>query len=257
MRLVTLVTPGYLPGLQALGKSLKAHGDCTGWPLTVVCEGVPASEVFRCLGYHPRAEHFGTTPLTAWAGPITVMHVGDLGPRLDIPDPRGDGGPYKSYRAVQAKLALWRLPDDESCLYLDADCLVLGSLKPLEAVSPLALARDDNGWDDGSGSAWNSGVMLFRPHAAVAEELAELAPKAIVKDRLGDQGVLNVWIERYGVPVQELPYGYNVLKRPVQLGRVALADVKILHFAGRKPWHAGGDRPYRALEQFWWREYDR
>ena len=170
------------------------------------------------------------------------------------------------------------LPGLERVLYLDADTLVLGDLRPLWAldISGHALAAVTHplfphfsreriaalGVRD-LADFFNSGVLLMnlprvrRHEQGFLEFLADPRCRALLA--FADQDVLNAVVPRaerlalhprwnLQIPHLEMPLAW-IPDDPADV-RSARADPVIVHFNGRiKPWHFRSRHPYR--ERFW------
>lgn len=171
------------------------------------------------------------------------------------------------------------LPDLDRVLWLDADVLVLQSIRPLWdqdlCSSPLAAARNalgplyrDHpralGIADGRWRYFNTGVMLLdlrQMRASQAEDrLRKAAAKLRAISRFADQDVFSaVFADTFA----ELPLSWNVTAGSYIYAAAnvrvhgfreylrAMSAPKIVHFTLHKPWLYGSSHPYRDqyLEQ--------
>jgi hypothetical protein len=122
----------------------------------------------------------------------------------------------------------------EKGIWIDLDCEVLGSLKPLfnkfKPSSDLALVRDydcDHLPRLDPKVRYNGGVIVFKHGCSILQTLAE---DALTKNHLfgGDDPLLSHLICAHRLEVQELPEEYNWrMARGMNLGAV------ILHWVGK------------------------
>lgn len=229
-------------------RSVERNGDVAGADLIIACHGASAADRDAMAVFQRR---HGTR---AW---LVEADVSDL--------PDGDFGRGIS-RATLMRLVLPRVigADYRRVLYLDADTLVLESLRPLLAADlagkPFGAVPDVGmmEWFDPAAAAnkaeiglgpgapyFNAGVLLFDWQATFADGFLDAA---LARYRTGflplfaDQGLLNaVAAGRW----QSLPFRWNTMHHVSE--RVAV-DTAILHFSGRrKPWDhrcAVGDRRF-------------
>ncbi len=232
---VTLICNGdaYLPGVEALGESLKATGTSK---LMVAMASADVSEETRA-----RLEAQG------WQiRDIAPLHKAGAQPLF----PRFDD--------VFAKLRAWQLTEFDKVVLLDADTLVLQNidelfLRPYFAAAPDFLMPD----------RFNSGVMVLDPSEETFARMVEVLDKAPTYDG-GDQGFLNTFFaDWFAMPVaHRLPAGYNLMHFILQflrghpvLQRSLEREAKVIHYAIQKPWHAAPQLSGAA--QDWWQMYAR
>ena len=127
------------------------------------------------------------------------------------------------------KLHAFKLTDYSSCVFLDADTLVLANVDELFAKPGFA-AAPDVGWPD----CFNSGVFVFQPSATTFSELVAMAEAegsfdgadlvTYLLDRSadvcllacllagGDQGLLNQYFSSWATsgPEARLAFGFNM-----------------------------------------------
>ncbi|KAL4457680.1 hypothetical protein ABPG75_012545 [Micractinium tetrahymenae] len=141
----TLLTrDGYLPGVQALARSLQAVG--SRHPLLVIYTGdTLSSAAVAALEAEPGCQ------------PLAVERY--------VPPGRHDFGAYKLqlYAECWTKLRLWGLEQYERLVYLDADMIVLRNIDALFALPPGFYAAPDCTAGRKS-QAERDGCPLFFPH---------------------------------------------------------------------------------------------
>lgn len=156
-------------------------------------------------------------------------------------------------RMAATKLRLWELPYSR-IVYLDADTLPLQSLESLFQThlpsSRHIAASPDCGWPD----MFNSGVLVLRPDAKIAEDIIARAPTMSLIDG-SDQGLLNQEFEWV-----RIPFLYNVTANASYEYAPAYArfqnEVKVLHFIGpNKPWSQS--YPESSSLKQWWSVFNR
>jgi len=246
-------------------------------PLTVLMESAaatPGNAGLRLLVIHD--------DLAGQAQKLLLRHGDRLGIQVSLrPVARQISGPVSGWvsSAVYLRLAISdTLADADTVLYLDADTLVRGDLRPLLATDlagmPLAAVRDPQNPVIGAGialPAWatlglspgreyfNSGVMLLNLPECERQGLFGAARRFLAdhpdKVTLWDQDALNVaaadqWIRldrrwnTFGLSALAARPGYrHDDAEPYSPLAMLLGDepeATILHFAGPdKPWRAG------------------
>lgn len=265
---VTLLTqPGYVPGVEALRRSLRQSG--SPWPLVVmVTANIDAATREK---------------LTAQA--CLVKEVPVLGP-----DP-GLAHRYANARFadVWSKLAVWTLTDYTRVAFLDADMLVVQNMDELFELplqegfiaachacrcNPNRIATYPASWqpencyyswcEDAQMTAHppatvdnylNGGFLLLTPDQQVYDQMLAqlLALKDISAYVFAEQDFLNEFFRDRWLP---LHYGYNALKT-LALQHPQMWDqarVKNIHYIIDKPWEKfpqPGDKWYK-LHRLWW-----
>lgn len=141
------------------------------------------------------------------------------------------------------KLLVWHLPYDHPCVFIDSDCLCVGSLTKIRYWRPQTVVRNfarreaqrraEAAYQTSRLPIWNSGFFCFQPNRERGEAIVEYAQQNYATVALGDQEVLNDWFSTHAADeVQYADYAYNYR---TYLG--VRSDVKILHFAHpEKPW---------------------
>jgi glycogenin glucosyltransferase len=206
----------YVPGVEALGRSLAASG--TSEPRIVLV----TSDV--TVGARTRLSKQG------W-------EVRDVEP-IDPPSPSAPVV-YPRFARTFTKLRAFALSDVKKIVLLDADTLVMRNVDELfERPSPAAAP------DFFLPDRFNSGVMVIEPSpqlfASIEGELGRMGSYDG-----GDQGFLNaLWPDWYeGPSARRLPAGFNMHHFVFQflinhdaLRERLFSEVRILHFTLQKPW---------------------
>jgi alpha-N-acetylglucosamine transferase len=232
---VTTLSHGdaYLPGVEALGKSLDATGTSVPRVVMVTADvSQTARERLTRLGWQ----------------------VHDVEP---IANPaNGKRLLFRRFAGVFTKLRAWDLPDFDRVVLLDADTIVLQNVDELFARSAFAAAPDFFLPD-----RFNSGVVLLEPSKETFRQMTEALGTLDSYDG-GDQGFLNRFFpDWYSMPVEHrLPVGYNIAHFIYQFllahpgTRTDLErSVRIVHYMVQKPWQA---RPtLTGGSAAWWRCY--
>lgn len=224
---------GYLPGVEALGESLKATG--TQVPRVVMVSGdVSAATCAKLV-----ADGWLVRPVE----PLHSAMAKPLFPRFDD---------------VFAKLRAWQLTEFDKVVLLDADTLVLQNIDDLFARPYFAAAPDFLMPD-----RFNSGVLVLDPSERVFAQMLVQLDHADSYDG-GDQGFLNSFYhDWYAMPVaHRLPAGYNLMHFILQFlrGHPVLREsleqeARVIHYAIQKPWHAAPQVSGASAE--WWAAYGR
>jgi alpha-N-acetylglucosamine transferase len=223
----------YLPGLLALGASLRASGSTVPMVALVSADVSPAARArLRTLGWQLRDIE-----------PLHVQGVRPLYPRFD---------------EAFVKLRAWQLTEFDKVVLLDADTLVVRNIDDLFERPPLAAAPDFLMPD-----RFNSGVMVLRPSQTTFAAMVAALDRTQSYDG-GDQGFLNGFFDDwYASPVaHRLPAGYNLMHFIVQFlrGHPVLRDAlereaRVIHYAVQKPWH--GLPVVTGCSADWWAMYQR
>ena len=232
---VTLMCNGdaYLPGVEALGESLKASG--TTRPMVVM--------------------------VSDDVSPRTRARLQDLGWTVRDVAPLHSAGAqplYPRFDSVFAKLRAWQLTEFDKVVLLDADTLVLQNIDDLFERPHFAAAPDFLMPD-----RFNSGVLVLEPSAKTFAAMVKSVDTAPTYDG-GDQGFLNTFFANwYAMPVaHRLPAGYNLMHFILQFQRshpvlkhALEKEAKVIHYAIQKPWHLA-PQVSGGSEQ-WWSMYFR
>lgn len=224
---------GYVPGVEALGRSLLASGTREAKIVMVTADVSAAAR--------------GALAEQGWM----LRDIEALSrPSPDAPAllPRFDN--------VFSKLRAWQLTDVEKVVLLDADTLVLRNVDDLFERPELAAAPDFLMPD-----RFNSGVMVLEPSARTFQRMLDFPRDAENYDG-GDQGFLNSFFAGwYAMPVaHRLPAGDNLFHFIFQfihahpgLRRTLERDARILHYAVQKPWHT--PLQMTGASERWWSMY--
>ena len=235
---ITLIsTPDYLPGVIALGRSLRASG--TDRPLVVAVAAGVGAEVESVL----EREGLETVRL-----PKAIRLAG-----LKQSDAHHWSNTFD-------KLHLFALTQYRKLVYLDSDMMVLSRIDELfdwphmSAVAAGQLVYPD--W-----VRLNSGLMVIEPREGLAEEIVATLPNALREAAhggsriVGDQDLINAYYPEWPASRLQLDQGYNMLHplvdQYVASGRYTLDAhafesgrarlIKVIHFIGSaKPWSLRG-----------------
>lgn len=223
----------YSPGVEALGKSLRAHG--TDVPMVAMVTSDVSAAARRGLteqGWHVRE----------------VEPIQNPNPASSLLFPR--------FSQVFTKLRAWELCDYDKVVFLDADTLVLQNVDELFDRREIAAAPDFFMAD-----RFNSGVMVLEP----SEETFGRMLHALASEESydgGDQGFLNQFFhDWYAMGVEHrLPAGYNMhhfvyqfLQRHAAVYKDLDKEVKIIHYTLQKPWI--GKATVTGGSGVWWETY--
>ena len=223
-----LGSEAYAPGAEALLRSLAQHTKKAR--VAMVAPAVTPATRQRLKG----------------AGATRVVEVEKIENPRDASDVRS------------TKLRVWGLEDYGKVVYLDADCLVVGSADQLFATCrDVAFAAAPALYPP---DTFDGGVLVLTPSTQTLEAMLKLAPKTPSNDV---SGFLNEffddWYEK-DVAGQRLPFRYNWRPRPGErdLNAVWPDDAVVAQYAGdRKPWtKTEGSAPRTALERAWWAAAD-
>jgi hypothetical protein len=223
---------GYLPGVEALGRSLEESG----------------SKVPRVALATPEVSGPARSRLTqlGWC----------VRPAEPIPNPASERQLFPRFASAYTKLRAWEQVEFDRVVLLDADTLVLQNVDDLFERHGFAACPDFFLPD-----RFNSGVMVLEPSAEVFRGMLEALPRAATYDG-GDQGFLNSYYpDWYAMPVEHrLPIGYNMANFIYQFlrGHEALRatlerETKIVHYLVQKPWQSPATLTGGSAA--WWRIY--
>jgi len=235
---ITLIsTRGYLPGVIALGRSLRASG--TRRPLVVAVAAGIGAAVESAL----KREGLQTVRLPPAIRPAGLKQSGS-----------------HHWSNTFDKLHLFGLTQFRKLVYLDSDMMVLSRIDELfdwphmAAVAAGRFVHPD--W-----VRLNSGLMVIEPRAGLPGEIVATLPTALREasqdgDRIvGDQDLINAYYPEWPASRLQLDEGYNMLHplvdhyiasgrytldaHAVDPGRSRL--IKVIHFIGSaKPWSLRG-----------------
>jgi len=224
---------GYLPGVEALGKSLEAHG--TKIPRIVLVTADVTAEARKRLTEQ------------GW-------QVREVEP-LENPNP-DTAQLFERFRSVYTKLRAWELVEIDKVVLLDADMITLQNIDDLFERPSISAAPDFFLPD-----RFNSGLMVIDPSTETFERMLEALWDTPSYDG-GDQGFLNIFHSNwYAMNVSHrLPAGYNLqnfifqfLQGHPSLKKVLLREAKVIHYSVQKPWLA---KPaLTGGSEAWWDAY--
>lgn len=231
---VTMLCGGdaYVPGVEALGRSLRASGTREAM-IVMVTSDVPETA---------RAE----LSRQGWI----------VRPIEAVPRPsQGENALLPRFENVYSKLRAWELTDLHKVVFLDADTVVVQNVDDLFERPQITAAPDFLMPD-----RFNSGVMVLEPSLATFQQMVSALEHAESYDG-GDQGFLNTFFAGwYAMPAEHrLPVGYNLFHFIFQfihghagLRRTLEKETKIIHYAVQKPWHTapqltGGSAAWWAM----------
>ena len=224
---------GYVPGVEALGRSL-AQTQTSHERLVLVT---------------PDVSQAARTRLTERGWSIREI--------LPIASPVAETEQmFARFANTFTKLRVWELTDYDKLVYLDADTIVLQNVDDLFERPAFAAAPDFFLPD-----RFNSGVMVLRPAHETFERMMSLLFSRSSYDG-GDQGFLNAFMaDWYSWPVSHrLPAGYNMQHFIYQFlrGHPTVAEqieheAKIVHYSVQKPWLAKATLTGGA--EAWWKMY--
>jgi glycogenin glucosyltransferase len=224
---------GYLPGVEALGGSLKASGTTEPMLLMVTPEVRPATR-----------ERLATQGWTI----REVQPIENPNPATQQMLPR--------FGAAYTKLRAWQLTDFDKVVMLDADTVVLQRIDELFDRPEIAAAPDFFLPD-----RFSSGVMVLDPSESTFDRMLDALSGASSYDG-GDQGFLNMFFaDWYAMSVEHrLPVGYNMAHFIYQFMRAHSSaweklqgEVKVVHYLVQKPWRARST--LTGASEVWWDAY--
>ncbi len=228
---VTMVCGGdeYVPGVEALGNSLRATG----------------------------AQEERAVMVTADVSPSMRERLARQGWLIRDIEPIGNPSPeserlFPRFTQTFSKLRAWDLAEFQKIVFLDADTIALRNIDWLFERPSFAAAPDFFFAD-----RFNSGVMVLDPSAELFQGMLQRLAGASSYDG-GDQGFLNdVFPDWYAMPAaNRLPAGCNIhhfvfqfLHAHATLMRRFLDEVFVVHYTLQKPWRSitvsGGS-------EIWW-----
>jgi Glycosyl transferase family 8 len=232
---VTTLTHGdaYAPGVEALGRSLRAAGAREPMVL-MVTEDVPRAAQRRLA-----AQGWTLHPIRPVKNPAPAR--AQLFPRFD---------------KVFTKLRAWELTEFDKVVLLDADMIVVRNLDDLFERPELSAAPDFL-----VPHRFNSGLMVLDPSRETLDRMLEALARAPSYDG-GDQGFLNQFFGDWytGAEARRLPTWYNLPNFIYQFMdghpslRTELArEVKIVHYLVQKPWQSAST--VTGASRLWWDAY--
>ncbi len=232
---VTTLTHGdaYAPGVEALGRSLKATG--TREPMVLmVTPDVPAAARLRLAD-----QGWALRDIQPVKNP-TPAHQ-QLFPRFD---------------KVFTKLRAWELTDFDKVVLLDADMVVRRPIDDLFERPELAAAPDFMRPD-----RFNSGLLVLEPGSEKLGRMMETLAASPTYDG-GDQGFLNAFFGDWytGASDRRLPTWYNLPNFIFQFmhGHESLRaeverEARVVHYLVQKPWQSAST--VTGGSEMWWDAY--
>eukprot|EP00887_Chlorella_sp_A99_P002666 scaffold6.g2666.t1 len=241
---VTLLTKdAYLPGVQALARSLETMG--ATYPLVVLHTagvGGDALGALRAEGCQLRA-----------AEPFHPPGV--------------DHSQYKRelYLECWSKLRMWQMEEYERLVYLDADMVLCKNIDHLFDLPPGFYAGGRETAEERASCChfrphetpayFNAGCYVMSPsHAEFDGMMQALAERRISVHYFAEQDFLNGYFAGRWMP---LPYVYNAQKR-IKYHHPDLwvfSDICVIHYVDEKPWshrHSEENLAYKEECDWWW-----
>jgi lipopolysaccharide biosynthesis glycosyltransferase len=224
---------GYLPGVEALGKSLEAHG--TKVPRVVLVTADVSDAARKRLSEQ------------GW-------QVREVEP-LDNPNPE-KARLFERFRNVFTKLRTWELVDLSKVVLLDADVITLQNIDELFERPSISAAPDFFLPD-----RFNSGLLVIEPSKELFARMQGALWETPSYDG-GDQGFLNEFFsDWYAMDVSHrLPAGYNLqnfifqfLQGHPSLKQALQREAKVIHYSVQKPWRAKA--AFTGGSKAWWDAY--
>lgn len=179
--------------------------------------------------------------------PRTLAHLPNVTTKLVKKITNHHNPKQGRFAETLTKLRIFDLLEYDRITFIDADCIVMKNIDDLFDRDGFYAAPD---WGMDITSDFNSGLLAFTPTAELRNRIFSSLFDHQSSDG-GDQGFLNSLL---GGEVKRLPPEYNMLKRlPVHHPNlVDLADAKVLHFVGDKPWDIHQRKAeFVALEKLW------
>jgi hypothetical protein len=257
VRFVSIVTSDFWPGFAALLQSLSENSGLGPgeFEFVAICDVDRAPHAWL----QGRSEQVRLIPLAA-IPVVSVLSPQSQGKRME--------------NALQ-KLGIFALrPEEGPYVYIDVDMVCLSPIREIAEFQPITAGSEVmSGFDTGvrpedlGDVEINTGLLVFQPEAGVFDELQETYRRMHDRQRhKGDQDVINVWAR--GRSLHRLGAEWNFSKRfQEKLGlpwiQQRIAQVKILHFVGVKPWTSNREIRtvrecrYRWLEEIWWDYFER
>lgn len=232
---VTLVTNAdYAMGALALARSVQLTG--TGADMVVLHTGGVADADLSALS--DLGCRLIRTELLDISDAFNERHArGKL--HANAPFTKGRKPAFHSPLDNFCKLRLWQLTDYESCVFIDADALVLRNIDKLFEYPEFSAAP--NVYETLKDfHRLNSGVFVARPSAATFASMLEMLDQPDAFWRRTDQTFLETFFpDWHGLPV------YMNMLQYVWFNLPELWDWKqigVLHYQYEKPWEKGHPR---------------
>jgi alpha-N-acetylglucosamine transferase len=222
----------YLPGVEALGSSLKASR--TREPMVVMV----TPEIRRSTRDRLIEQGWTIREVEPIANPNPSTR--QMLPRFGL---------------AYTKLRAWQLVEFDKVVLLDADTIVLHNVDDLFERPDIAAAPDVFLPD-----RFSSSVMVLEPAEATFERMVHALSTAESYDG-GEQGFLNDFFESWhAMPAaHQLPIGYNIAHFIYQVIRAHSSSkelqhqVKIVRYLMQKPWRAKS--MLSGASEVWWSAY--
>jgi glycogenin len=224
---------GYVPGVEALGRSLDRSGT-THDKLVLVTPDVP----------QPARE---TLAQRGW-------RIRDVLP-IQNPNPSTEQL-FARFANTFTKLRAFELTDFDKLVLLDADTIALQNIDDLFERPNIAAAPDFLLPD-----RFNSGVLVIEPNQALFDDMMQRLFTSQSYDG-GDQGFLNTYFPDWysGPAANRLPAGYNMHQFIYQFLRAHPAlvpqlerEAKVIHYTVQKPWLSSST--LAGGSEAWWDMY--
>lgn len=239
----TLVTnPDYLPGAEALLRSLKLTG--TRADLVVMHRGLGPAHLARLRAHGARLIQADLLPTSEG---FDRLHARDaLHARAAFT--RGGKPDFHTPLDNFVKLRLWQL-DYDRCVFIDADAVVLRPVEKLFDLPEFCAAPNVYDGLDGF-HRMNSGVFTARPAIRTFNAMLAHLDRPGIFWRRTDQ----TFLQDYFPDWQGLSIHHNMLQY-VWINMPELwswEDIRILHFQYEKPWQDHGKAHLlRPLIELW------
>lgn len=231
---MTLATEAYAPGAAVLSAVLRQQLACQDADIVVFSD--------CALRLAPGVELRPLAQLPELSEPV---HAGE--PALP------------QFRFCWAKLGLWALQEYDLVVYMDADMLPVGDLRPLldlsaslprdsiAAVAACECWRDEECHYTSTVATWptlpalhayfNAGLLAFCPDLHELESMRSSMAACTRELPFAEQDFLN---DHFRGRVVKLPAAFNVLKpaliNPKHRDALPLDDCVVLHYVMAKPW---------------------
>lgn len=224
---VTLVSnPGYLPGAEALLRSLRMTG--TAADLVVLHRGLPEPMLARLGALGARLIAAELLPTSAG---FDRLHARDaLHARAAFT--RGGKPAFHTPLDNFIKLRLWQL-DYDRCVFIDADAVVLRPVDKLFELPEFCAAPNVYDGLDGF-HRMNSGVFTMRPDPRrLADMMGRLDRPGLFWPRTDQTFLQEYFPDWHGLSIHHNTLQYVWFNMPELW---SWQDIRILHFQYEKPW---------------------
>ena len=213
----TLYTENYIPGLLALGQSLREAN----------------TSARSVLLYFPKS----VSPKSRCQLEAVGWELHSIS-RIEAPD--GGKGVYSRFLDQYSKLNIWGLDTIgiKVAIYLDGDTVVRSNFDELWSLPfNFAAVPDIYGDKRGFTLGFNAGVLFLRTSSAIRADMLSKIGTAHYKHTDAEQGFLNTY---FSSQVSRLPYTYNanlaIKKRAPEFWEAMKNSMKIVHYTLVKPW---------------------